>query len=219
MMRSARAVMLLAGLATLAGACESNERGRGDSVADESGSAIDSATAMSADTVRGASPRSARGIMIPPDQSASPRGGSTPRDPAPPASSPGRESMRGVVRVVGSEPLTQVVLRDAAGSERRLTGPMLAALRRVSGVEVSVIGREAERGALQVDSFTVRAVDGEPAIDGTVAIEGNDVFIVTATGRVRLGNPPSELREIPGARVWVSGPAATGPHVYGIIQR
>jgi hypothetical protein len=43
---------------------------------------------------------------------------------------------------------------------------------------------------------------------------------VTADGRrVRLGNPPAALRDLVGARVWITGPTETGPNPYGVIQR
>ena len=140
------------------------------------------------------------------------------------ASATAADTLRGTVAVVGATPLTRVVLRPAGGgADVELVGAQRDALARVAGAEVRVAGRQA-RGtasapALEVASFAVTAVDGQPAVDGRLEREGEQLVLVTADGRrIRLVQPPAALEEWVGARVWVAGPLDREPQAFGLIE-
>ena len=64
---------------------------------------------------------------------------------------------------------------------------------------------------MTVTQFAVRTVDGIPALDGTLAAEGERLVLVTADGqRHPIAHPPDALRAHVGGRVWVSGNLAQG---------
>jgi hypothetical protein len=125
------------------------------------------------------------------------------------------------VRVVGSLPVNvSVVLAPEGSTERiRLTGQGATALRGLGGVEVVVRGTRGPSGEIEVRSFTVRSVNGEPAVDGVIVTDGSALAIETESGRRRIGNPPDALRGLVGARVWITGPLDTGAITYGVIER
>ena len=139
------------------------------------------------------------------------------RLPASASSEGGIIELRGTVTVVGNAPVTQVKLRTVNGGDRTLTGPESGSLRRVAGLEVKLSGTTAAGGELSVRDFTVLSADGQAALDGMLEREGNAVYLRTAAGRVRLGNPPAALVTLAGARVWLTGSPERGPNTFGII--
>ena len=148
----------------------------------------------------------------------------------PPGGAPGAASaaavdtLRGTVAVVGAAPVTRVVLRPAGGgADIELVGAQRDALARVAGAEVRVAGRHtrgtASAPALEVASFAVTAVDGQPAVDGRLEREGGQLVLVTADGRrIRLVQPPAALADLVGGRVWVAGPLDREPQAFGLIE-
>jgi hypothetical protein len=132
-----------------------------------------------------------------------------------------QDSIRGTIRVTGSSPFAVPTIRPREGGRAlTLTGPDTAMLKRVAGLEVVVRGTPGTKGDYRVSSFVVRAANDAPATDGVVTRDGNALLLVTSEGgRVTLGNPPAELRDLVGARVWISGPLDTGPNTYGVISR
>lgn len=72
-------------------------------------------------------------------------------------------------------------------------------------------------GELRVRDFTVLSADGQAAVDGVLEHEGSGVYLRTASGRVLLGNPPSDFHGLIGARVWLTGSLERGPNTFGII--
>ena len=150
-------------------------------------------------------------------------GPKAPTTPAPKGDRPRAtpDTARGVVRVVGSLPVNvSVVLAPEGSSERiRLTGQGATVLRGLGGVEVVVRGARGPSGEIDVRSFTVRSVNGEPAVDGVIVADGSALAIATESGRRRIGNPPDALRGLVGARVWITGPLDTGAITYGVIER
>lgn len=144
-----------------------------------------------------------------------------PADPADRGRGAADDTARGVVAVVGAAPLTEIVLRRAAGGALRLAGAHVPALRRLAGVELWVRGTPvaAPRPSIDVAQFAVRAVDGVPALDGVLADERGRVVLVTADGRRQaLEHPPAELRDQVGARVWITGTTPGEVASYGIIR-
>lgn len=125
--------------------------------------------------------------------------------------------LRGTITVVGNAPVAQVQLREAGGT-RTLTGPELAALRRVAGAEVELRGSPVAGGELLVREFTVLSVDGQPALDGVLEHDAHSLYLRTASRRVPLGNPPAEFHDLVGARVWLTGSPERGPNAFGLIS-
>jgi hypothetical protein len=100
------------------------------------------------------------------------------------------DTLRGTIAVVGSEPATLVALRPVSGgAEVIMQGDPVRDLRRLSGVEVQVEGRDGPPGgrtsappgpgarSFIVERFEVRAVDGVPAVDGILVAEDDVVFL------------------------------------------
>jgi hypothetical protein len=127
------------------------------------------------------------------------------------------DSLRGTVAVVGAEPLTRLVLRTHAGAVD-LEGRAAPALRSVRGAEVRVDGRQ-DGDRFIADAFRVRAVDGVPAADGTLELDGDRAVLVAPDGtRIPYGYAPAALREHRGQRVWIAGPADAEPLAWGRID-
>jgi hypothetical protein len=127
------------------------------------------------------------------------------------------DSASGTISITGTAFEQQIVLRSVNSTEV-LTAQAAdsAALTRMGGVEVSVVGLRTEK-AFYVRSFTAVRVAGAPVVDGIIRGDGDRIMIETSTGRTALGNPPAELRKLVGARVWIGGPLDTGPNTFGII--
>jgi hypothetical protein len=230
-----RAVLVAAGVAALAG-CAGGEH-RPDSTGASTAVRTPAPTLADPGTTSGAAAGASSGATaasLPRDSVANtgrgPGGRPTPlpmpqpdsgRPPDGAAAPQGeRDTLRGIVAVVGSVPMTEVVLRTATRGTVRLVGAAAGALRRLSGVELMVRGRAADgpRAAFEVAGFAVRAVDGVPARDGTLVEERGSWFLVTADGgRHRLAAPPDALREQVGARVWVAGAAEGSVASFGVI--
>lgn len=148
----------------------------------------------------------------------------TTNPPPPPAGgsagSAASDTARGRVAVVGSVPVTQVVLRPAAGRSITLTGPLADEIRAASGADVWVRGRRVGERTFEVARYAVRTVDGVPAVTGTLTTDGNRLLLVDDDGgRHVVANPPQSLRDLAGSRVWISGDLSTGLAAYGVLRR
>jgi hypothetical protein len=139
------------------------------------------------------------------------------RRPPPSQSS---DTARGIVAVVGAIPITEVVLRPAGGQQIALTGPLAREIGVASGADVWVRGRRVDARTIDVAAYAVRSVDGVTAITGTLAADGDRLVLVTDDGRRHpIARPPEPLRQLVGARVWVSGDPSTTISTYGVLRR
>lgn len=102
----------------------------------------------------------------------------------------------------------------------RITGDLSATIGKLSGTEVWASGTRDASGSLAATEFVVRAVDGVPAIDGTlVARDGGKLAIVTRDHTEHpITNPPPALAARVGQRVWITGPLETGAVTFGVVQ-
>ena len=127
------------------------------------------------------------------------------------------DSLKGIVSITGTSFEQRLVLRNG-NSVTTLTAvtPESAALVRMGGIEVLVVGRRTPI-AFEVDHFTALNVAGSPVADGVLRNDSGRLVLETTRGRVVLGNPPSALRGMIGARVWIGGPLDKGPNSYGVI--
>lgn len=139
------------------------------------------------------------------------------------------DTLRGIVRRVGSEPNTSLTLERAGAATVPLLSRSPDPLEAAEGLEVMVAGAwgEAHRPdatptvarEFLVNSFLVRGVDGEPAVDGLLLLEGSRFRLLLIDGR-RLELPalPDGLQGRAGARVYLAGPLAE-PLSYGILRQ
>lgn len=138
---------------------------------------------------------------------------------APPAASTPSplDSARGIVSITGTSFQKSIVLRTKDGAitlEPSATDSL--SLSRLGGVEVLAEGKRTSTG-FRVDRFKAVSVEGRPVVDGIIRTENGQFFLEQDGRRTLIGNPPTVLRTMPGARVWISGPLATGPNTFGII--
>lgn len=130
------------------------------------------------------------------------------------------DTLTGVVAVTGADPLTRVVLRPTrSGAEVVLTGPVADTLRAAAGLELWVAGSRAEDG-LAVSDFRVRSVDGVPAADGRLELDGGAVVLVTRSGeRLRYPSASPALRDLAGSHVWIAGAPGRAPQQWGVLRQ
>ena len=128
------------------------------------------------------------------------------------------DTVAGVVSITGTAFEQRIVLR----ANGQVIIPLLAAtsdsaaLSRMGGVQVRVVGRWAQQ-SFRVESFTAVDVAGSPVVDGFVRMVGDRLVLETTHGTIPLGNPPTALRSMIGARLWIGGPLDKGPNTYGVI--
>jgi hypothetical protein len=126
------------------------------------------------------------------------------------------DTLRGTVAIVGSEPMTSLVLQTAAGASNLCGAREM--LGRAAGLEVAVWGRRNAHGQFCVDRFAVRAANGVPAVDGILTRVGEGFALVTADGGpLPIARLPEALRSSVGARVWLAGPLDRAPDSFGVI--
>lgn len=127
------------------------------------------------------------------------------------------DSLAGIVSITGTSFEQQLVLRwgdSAVYLAARTTDS--AALSRLGGVEVLVSGKRTPN-LFRVERFVALKVAGAPVVDGVLRNDEGRLVLETASGKIPLGNPPTALRSMIGARVWIGGPLDRGPNVYGLI--
>jgi hypothetical protein len=128
------------------------------------------------------------------------------------------DSVSGTIAVTGTTFDEQIILRTSTGVRTLVaqSGADSAALRRLSGVEIVARGRSDGRIFL-MSNFLVTRAEGRPVTDGVLRQTNGRLVIATRTGTYELGNPPTALQALVGARVWLSGPLDSGPTSFGLI--
>ena len=117
------------------------------------------------------------------------------------------------------------------GQQIVLVGANLASVAAVDMAEVEVRGAWNADGALEVNDFVVRSVEGAPAMDGILVAlldnSGQDIISpsvlgyalqLTRGGTIALTDPPADLIAHLGERVWVTGDPNAAPTAFGFIQ-
>jgi hypothetical protein len=129
-----------------------------------------------------------------------------------------QDSLRGIVSITGSSFAQAVMLRTGNSTVGlALNASDSAALSRMGGIDVALFGTR-EPNRFRVRSFRAMAVSGAPVVDGVLREADGKLWIYTSEGAIALGNPPAQLRNLIGARVWIGGPLATGPNQFGVIS-
>jgi hypothetical protein len=139
-------------------------------------------------------------------------------------------TVRGIVRVVGSDPFPQVIVRSTdTDQDVGVVGSLQHEIGSLVGVEVSVTGpaipnrppRPAR--AVNVLRYDVLAVDGVPAHAGMLTRRRDAIWLIGARDTVELLGPtPVALAAMLGNEVYVSGRLENGKlHVqaFGAIRR
>jgi hypothetical protein len=119
----------------------------------------------------------------------------------------------GIVRVVGADPLAQLIVQVEGGEATALLGPLQSELHQTVGLEVRVTGVTADavppaRTAMEVRSYETVTLNGVPAHTGMLERAGDRYRLVGATRGWTLVSPPEDLRASVGAKVWVAGEAS-----------
>lgn len=125
----------------------------------------------------------------------------------------------GRVVEVGSDPTTWMALEPVGGgAQTRLDGPGAAALRAVNGATVWVRGAGSP-SAITVEVFEVRRIGDQEVDDGVVVATSGGVELRMRSGATRsVPNATPALREMAGARIWISRPVAGVTPSYGVIS-
>jgi hypothetical protein len=127
------------------------------------------------------------------------------------------DTVQGRVTVVAAAPLERVVLRRPGVVDLALAGEV-GDLRRLSGVIISAYGR-ATATEFVVADFLVREVEGAAAQDGVLRVDDGALVLVLRDSAVRrIADPPEALRELAGARVWITGSPGSAPDAWGTIR-
>lgn len=140
----------------------------------------------------------------------------------------GGDTLRGIVSITGSEPMTSVVVTPRQGDAVIVQGAPAIALRNADGLEVRLDGKRTGARAIgagpgpspvfEARAFIVRALDGQPAMDGTLERAVSGFALRTADGRLTaIAALPDGLREHVGARVYLVGPLGAAPSAYGVL--
>lgn len=159
-----------------------------------------------------------------------PRPPRTPNAPPPkPLSILAPDTARGIVRIVGNDPMTALVLSSSNTDTDvlSLTGAARELLRNVVGAEIVIFGRQTSdqdliaspRGVPRfiVDSFFVRASDGTPATDGVLEeVSGRYQLRLSNGERKAIVALPDALRRHVGSRLYIVG-AVERPSAWGVI--
>lgn len=99
-----------------------------------------------------------------------------------------------------------------------LVGAGAAPLASIVGAEVEVRGTFDAADGLVVSMFLVRGMKGMPAADGYLEEDHGSYLLVRVDGSiVEVLDPPLELRENLGKRVWIAGPEGHPPVSFGVI--
>ena len=127
------------------------------------------------------------------------------------------DSLTGIVSITGTSFEQRLVLRS--GNTSTLLSAAAAdsaSLSRLGGVGVMVVGQRDDQ-TFRVEYFRALSVGGSPVVDGVLRNDGGRLSLETNSGRIPLGNPPTALRSLIGARIWIGGPLDIGPNAYGVI--
>lgn len=101
----------------------------------------------------------------------------------------------------------------------RLVGGDAEPLRNVIGAEVEIRGTNDVDAGFNVTQFAMRRVEGRPARDGYLEFNDDGYALRQLDGSyTALIDPPAELIEMVGHRVWVAGPSDARPEAFGLLR-
>ncbi|MGD8869459.1 MAG: hypothetical protein PVI01_17705 [Gemmatimonadales bacterium] len=127
----------------------------------------------------------------------------------------------GRVRIAGNTPLERVLIEPAESGAAGLevVGDLRPELKRLSGAEVRVSGELVSADRLRVTGYTILDISGHVPIVGLLEVEGGSAAVIDEGGdRTALRDPPAQLLEQNGAKVWVALNTDGVVIGYGIIR-
>lgn len=135
----------------------------------------------------------------------------------------GPASIDGIVRVVGSDPLSHTAVEAEDGASYPVTGALSAEIRRLTGIRVRLTGQlvhgEFPTAALDASSWEILAVDGERPVVGRLERDGDGFHLVRPEGVVqRLGFVPDALAARAGALIWAVIDEGGAVTQYGVVR-
>ena len=141
----------------------------------------------------------------------------TERVSSPTRSSPELTSVEGRLAMVGPDPMSYLAIVASEGRQTRIEGPLEPQMRGAAGTHVWAEGKRSATGFVP-RAFEVRRADEQIVDDGIVVVSGGAVRIRMRSGAIReVPNPPTAMREMAGARIWVTKPVAGQAPTYGVI--
>ena len=112
------------------------------------------------------------------------------------------------------------VFLTQADASIRLIGSDADALHSLAGAEVEVRGTNEANVVFVVSSFSVRVVGGQPAADGILEQTPAGYGLLRADNSLHIiVDPPAQLIQYVGERVWIAGPVNQSPVAFGVITR
>jgi hypothetical protein len=133
------------------------------------------------------------------------------------------DTVRGIVKIIGAAPATQVVLvSPSAHAVITLSGMGTDDLRPLAGLDILIRGIKVSERDVVVNGFVVRMADGNPAWDGRLELSGGEyqLRLTDGSGLKHVAQLPSALRDETGTRVWISmKPGSAAPQSFGVIER
>lgn len=113
-----------------------------------------------------------------------------------------------------------LALHQEDGTETALTGAEAGTMATVIGDDVEVSGTIDDVGQLTVQRFVLLAVGGQQVLDGVLEMtdDGGFTLDLTIGGFMPVADPPTELQQYVGDRVWISGLDGQTPMTFGVIR-
>ncbi len=129
-----------------------------------------------------------------------------------------KDSLRGIVSIVGTSFDKKTVLQLPKQSIELVSDSLVGrALTNVAGMRVLVVGSMAGPRTINVVSFVALRAGADSVVDGTLIRSGGGLALQNAQGIHVLANPPVAFAKMVGSRIWVGGPLNKGPNTYGVI--
>jgi hypothetical protein len=136
-----------------------------------------------------------------------------------PKHSPELASVEGRLAMVGPDPMSYLAIIAPGNRQTRIEGPLEPEMRGSAGTYIWAEGKRSATGFVP-RVFEVRRAAEQVVDDGIVVVSGGAVSIRMRSGAIReVPNPPTAMREMAGARIWVTKPVAGQAPTYGVIMR
>ena len=132
-------------------------------------------------------------------------------------SSPELSTVVGRLVSVGPDPVSWLAVASPGNEQTRIEGSLAGEMRGALGTYIWAEGNRSKTGFVPT-AYEVRRVNEQLVDDGIVVVSGSTVSIRMRSGATReVPNAPTALKEMAGARIWVSKPVAGQAPSYGVI--
>ena len=143
-----------------------------------------------------------------------------------PATQAATSTVVGTVTNLGSDPLSQVVVRPDSGVPVAIVGRLREEIRQLVGLTVRVTGAHVRgqppvASAVDVRDYTILSLNGTPVHVGTLQSRSGKLYL-DGTESLVLVAPSEELTQVVGSIVWIAGQVdgrSLRVEAYGVIRR